>query len=58
MALQKLQYWCDEASLVHWDDGNDKLPEWSEAQQRLKRDGRVSRVRYPSPAHTRGETCP
>jgi hypothetical protein len=58
IAMRKLQYWCDEASLVHWDAEGRALPEWSEAEQRLKQAGRVSRVRYPSPAHARGETTP
>jgi hypothetical protein len=54
--MPKLLHWCDEASLVHWEQ--DTLPEWREAEDRLRASGRVSRVRNPSPAHARGETVP
>jgi hypothetical protein len=57
-AMAKLQHWCDEASLVHWDQEPATLPEWGEAETRLRDSGRVSRVRHPSPAHARGETLP
>lgn len=56
VAMLKLQHWCDEASLVHWE--GDMLPEWSEAETRLRSAGRLSRVRHPSPAQARGETMP
>jgi hypothetical protein len=54
--MPRLMHWCDEASLVHWE--RDSLPDWDEAEARLRSDGRVSRVRHPSPAHARGETVP
>jgi len=57
-AMPKLQQWCNEASVVHWDAASDMLPEWSVAEERLRRDGRLSRVRYPSAAHSLGETAP
>jgi hypothetical protein len=57
-ALSKLQHWCDEASLVHWEQDATTLPEWSEAETRLRASGRTSRVRHQSPAHARGETLP
>jgi quinol monooxygenase YgiN len=57
-AMPKLQYWCNEASLVHWTDGVGQLPDWNLAEERLRRDGRVSRVRYPSHAQTQGITVP
>jgi quinol monooxygenase YgiN len=56
--MPKLQYWCNEASLVHWSDTAGQLPDWNLAQERLQRDGRVSRVRYPSAAQTQGITVP
>jgi hypothetical protein len=56
IAMLKLQHWCDEASLVHWE--RDTLPDWSEAEAQLRTAGRLSRVRYPSPAQARGETMP
>jgi len=57
-AMPKLQYWCNEASLVHWNDPEGKLPDWNLAQERMQRDGRVSRVRHPSQAHAKGATVP
>jgi hypothetical protein len=54
--MPKLIDWCDEASLIDWE--HDTLPEWSEAEARLRSAGRLSRVRHPSPAQTRGETLP
>lgn len=55
-AMRKLPHWCDEASLVDWESGS--LPEWREAEARLRASGRLSRVRHPSPAQARGETLP
>ena len=56
--MPKLQYWCNAASLVHWNDTVGQLPDWNLAEERLRRDGRVSRVRYPSRAHAQGVTVP
>lgn len=55
-AMARLPHWCDEASLVDWEQ--DSLPEWSEAEDRLRHPGRLSRVKHPSPAQARGETVP
>ena len=54
--MPKLVDWCDEASLVDWE--RDTLPEWDEAEARLRNAGRLSRVKHPSPAQARGETLP
>ena len=54
--MPKLIDWCDEASLVDWE--RDTLPEWSEAEAKMRSSGRLSRVRHPSPAQARGETLP
>ena len=54
--MPKLVDWCDEASLVDWE--RDTLPEWDEAETRLRNAGRLSRVKHPSPAQARGETLP
>jgi hypothetical protein len=50
-AMPKLLNWCDEASLVHWDQPDARLPTWQEADQRMRQTGRTSKVRYPSPDH-------
>ena len=50
-AMRKLMTWCDEASLVHWEQAGPELPSWVEAHQRLEKEGRLSKVHHPSPAH-------
>lgn len=55
-AMARLSHWCDEASLVDWEQ--ESLPSWSEAEVQLRESGRLSRVQHPSPAQARGETFP
>jgi hypothetical protein len=43
--------WCDEASVVHWDQPDASLPSWLQAHSRLRESGRASQVRNPSPRH-------
>ena len=50
-AMPHLQEWCDEASVVHWEQAEDTLPSWDEADARMRELGRPSRVRHPSPRH-------
>ena len=50
-AMPKLIDWCDEASIVHWIQSEETLPSWTEADQRMRTEGRVSKVRHPSPHH-------
>jgi hypothetical protein len=52
--MLRMLHWCDEAAGVDFE--HDTLPDWSEAEARIRSAGRVSRVRHPSPAHARGET--
>src|SRR5215831_3227500 len=51
--MPKLLDWCDEASLAHWQQDSGNLPDWSVATTKMRSDGRTSRVRNPSPAHSR-----
>ena len=51
-AMPKLMEWCDEASVVHWKQDTAQLPPWSEAHRRMQAEGRRSKVKHPSPAHT------
>ncbi len=57
-AMRGLPNWCDEASVVNWEQDATALASWGEAEARLRDEGRVSRVRHPSAAHARGETMP
>jgi len=49
--MPKLLDWCDEASVVHWEQEASALPDWEEAHRRLVLQGRRSKVRHPSAAH-------
>jgi hypothetical protein len=51
-AMGKLQDWCDEAAVVHWNQESAEGPTWQEAWGRLQREGRNSKVNHPSPTHT------
>ncbi len=47
--MRKLIDWCDEASVVNWNQETTDLPSWMEAHQRMLKDGRLSKVNHPSP---------
>jgi hypothetical protein len=48
--MPKLREWCDEASVVDWEQDDPQAPSWRAAHERMQRDGRISRVDHPSPA--------
>jgi hypothetical protein len=50
-AMPHLVNWCDEASVVHWDQDDDRLPSWQDADRRMCESGRPSKIRHPSPQH-------
>lgn len=50
-AMPRLLEWCDEASVAHWSQAENTLPSWTEADQRMRESGRISKVRYPSAEH-------
>jgi hypothetical protein len=47
-SMRKLLEWCDEAALVHWSQPGLEMPGWTEAHQRMQREGRTSKVNHPS----------
>jgi hypothetical protein len=51
--MPKLPKWCDEASVARWTQDSAQQPTWDEVHQRMRRDGRVSRVNHPSEDHRR-----
>ena len=51
-AMPHLLQWCDEGSVVHWEQAEDTLPSWEEADGCMRRQGRPSRVRNPSSRHS------
>lgn len=50
-AMPKLLHWCDEASIVHWEQDDAIAPTWKVATDRMRAEGRASKVRHPSPNH-------
>ncbi len=50
-AMPKLMDWCDEASVVHWEQENAEAPSWTTADRRMRAEGRPSKVRWPSDRH-------
>jgi len=55
-AMPKLRRWCDEASFVHWEQGEDTAPAPGVAYDRLAREGKLSKVSAPSARQEAGET--
>jgi heme-degrading monooxygenase HmoA len=51
-AMPKLMFWCDEASVVHWEQSEAMLPSWEEADRRMRMEGRASKVRKPGSEHS------
>ncbi len=49
--VPKLDKWCDEASVVHWEAEDDKLPTWREAHRRMIEAGKLSPLRFQSEDH-------
>jgi hypothetical protein len=50
-SMPRFAAWCDEASVVHWEQADDVLPNWTTAAYRMRREGRPSNVRRPSGDH-------
>jgi hypothetical protein len=51
VAMPHLLDWCDEASVIHWEQADETLPSWTEADRRMRESGRASKVRHPSNQH-------
>jgi heme-degrading monooxygenase HmoA len=54
-AMPRLLNWCDEAAVVHWTEESSEIPFWQEARQRMAEEGRLSKVKRPSPAQASGQ---
>lgn len=50
-AMPHLMDWCNEASVAHWEQAEQELPTWVEADRKMRATGRVSKVRFPSADH-------
>jgi hypothetical protein len=49
--MPRLAHWCDEAAYAHWGLSRAGVPSWQEAYQRLRKEGKLSRVAHPSHQH-------
>ena len=47
-AMQKLPFWCCEASYFHWIQEGEELPSWEVCSQKLLQEGKPTKVRKPS----------
>ena len=56
-AMRYLAGWCDEASYVHWVQATPESPSWDVAYQHLLQDGKLSKVKHPSPQHLAQRTA-
>jgi len=50
LAMQKLPGWCNEAAYVHWVQDTATLPDNQTMYGRLMADGKLTKVRHPSPS--------
>lgn len=50
-SMKRLAHWCDEASVVHWEQDALDLPNWEVAHRRMQEQGRPSKLDKPSAAH-------
>lgn len=48
--MPRLLDWCNEASVVHWDQPEDALPSWPEADRRMREHGRPFQGALPKPS--------
>ena len=53
-AMRNLPDWCEEASYHHWVSVGDEQVNWSIASAKLLNEGKLSKVRTPSPNQTTG----
>lgn len=54
IAMPKLSYWCDEASVTHFEHAGSDLPSGEQAVAHMRASARLSKVRNPSEDHAAG----
>jgi hypothetical protein len=54
LVMPKLADWCDEGSVAHWEQADAAIPGPDEMLRRMQAQGRLVRVRQPSPDHAAG----
>jgi hypothetical protein len=58
VAMRLLSEMCSEASFARWTQETFALPTWEEAHRRILAEGKLSKVKHPSPLHAAGKTAP
>lgn len=58
IAMRMLSEMCSEASVARWQQESADLPTWEEAHSRILTEGKLSKVKYPSPLQVAGKTAP
>ena len=56
--MRMLSELCNEASVARWQQVDVVLPTWEEAHRRMLSEGKLSKVKHPSPLHESGRTAP
>lgn len=54
--MPKLMEWCNEASVAHWE--GEPVSDWDVIHARMVAEGRASRLRRPTAAHTAKRISP
>lgn len=58
VAMRLLSEICSEAAYARWQQETPELPTWEEAHRRVRTEGKLSKVKRPSPLHAAGKTAP
>ena len=48
-AMRRLPDWCNEGSYMHWLQEDTTIPPWPELYQKMITEGKITKVRFPSP---------
>ncbi len=58
IAMRLLYELCSEAAFARWMQDTPGLPTWEEAHRRILAEGKLSKLKRPSPLHAAGKTAP
>jgi len=48
-AMRRLPDWCNEGSYMHWLQEDTTMPAWPQLHHKMITEGKITKVRYPSP---------
>jgi hypothetical protein len=58
VAMRLLSELCSEAAHARWAQDAPDLPTWEEAHRRMLTEGKLSKLKHPSPLHAAGKAAP